>query len=430
MNRIANIPENNLPRIVIIGSGFAGMKLVRKLNKDKFEIILIDKNNYHQFQPLFYQVATAGLEPSSIAFPVRKAFQNYRHTHFRMAELLGINADEKEIETSIGKMNYDFLVLAIGADTNFFGQKDIENSSMPMKSVSEALRIRNTILENYEIAINTDDILGQQELMNIVIVGGGATGVELAGALAEMKKYIFPRDYPEIDFSKVDIYLVEANNRLLTSMTIESSKKAEIYLKNMGVKVIKDSRVKSFENKRVILEQGMTIPTVTLLWTAGIRVPLIKGIERAEIIVKSGRIKVNRFSQVESYNDIFAIGDMAYMEEPSYPLGHPQVAPPAIQQAVCLSKNMERLISEKSMKEFHYRHRGTMATVGRNRAVFENGKIRFGGFFAWAFWLFVHLMSIVGSKNRIFIFMNWMWNYMTYDQSLRLIMRPSGKKKN
>ena len=426
MNNIANIPDNELCRIVIVGGGFAGLKLVRKLNRNKFEIILIDKNNYHQFQPLYYQVATAGLEPSSIAFPMRKVFHGYKHTHFRMAELLSVDPDKKEIETSIGRVRYDYLVLATGADTNYFKMKDFENNSLPMKSVSEALRIRNSILENYEKALNTNEKKEQQELMNIVIVGGGATGVELAGALSEMKRYVFPRDYPEIDFGQVDIYLLEAGKRLLASMSEFSSGKAEKYLKTMGVKVFTDTKVTGYENKKVLMDEGKMIPSATILWTAGIRIPEIKGLNEA-VLYKNGRIKVNRYNQVEPYSDIFALGDMVLMKEPNYMEGHPQTAPPAIQQARSLACNLEKLISGKKMKEFKYWHKGTMATVGRNRAVFDLGKIHFGGFVAWAIWLFVHLMSIVGSKNRIFIFMNWMWNYLSYDQSLRLIIRPSDK---
>ncbi len=429
MRKIANVPENNLPRVVIVGGGFAGMKLIRMLRNDRIEVVLIDRFNFHQFQPLYYQVATAGLEPSSIAFPLRKAIQKYKHSHFRMAELLRIDTEKKEIVTTIGNLSFDYLVLAIGAETNFFGSSEIKKTSMPMKSVGEALRIRNTILENYERAMNTEDETVQQELMNIVIVGGGATGVEMAGALAEMKKYIFPVDYPELDFSNVGIYLVEANERLLAAMSEKSSQKVEKYIKKMGVKVYTSSKVKSIEHNKVFLEDRTSIPTKTVIWTAGIRIPAISGIEKSEVLA-NGRLKVNRFSQLLHYENIFALGDMAYMEEPAYPRGHPQIAPPAIQQAALLAKNLKRLIFGKPMIEFVYKHRGIMATVGRNRAVAELGKIHFSGFPAWAFWLFIHLMSIVGSKNRIFIFLNWMWNYISYDQSLRLIIRPSTSTKS
>ncbi len=427
MQPIANIPQTSFPRIVIVGGGFAGMKLARKLSKKAFQVILIDKNNFHQFQPLYYQVATAGLEPSSIAFPMRKAFQKFEHTHFRMAELQKVIAERNEIETSLGRLSYNYLVLAIGADTNFYGKTDIEKTAMPMKSVGEALRIRNTILENYEKALNSTDPLEQQELMNIVIVGGGATGVELAGALAEMKRYVFPKDYPEMDFSKMGIYLIEASRRVLAGMSEDSSAKGAKYLKSMGVQVMTGTKVISFEAKRIKTDKDQTIPVEMVLWTAGIAVPEIEGIEKAEKM-RGGRILVNRFNQVEHYENIFAIGDMAYMTEPKYPNGHPQVAPPAIQQGSLLAENLEKWVEGRPLKEFSYSYQGSMATVGRNRAVVELGKFHFGGFVAWAFWLFVHLMSIVGSKNRVFIFMNWMVNYMSYDQSLRLIMKPSRRK--
>jgi NADH dehydrogenase len=427
MTPIANIPETTFPRVVIVGGGFAGMKLARKLSNKDLQVVLIDRHNFHQFQPLYYQVATAGLEPSSIAFPVRKAFQKFKHTHFRMADMLKVNPDKNEIETNIGSLSYNYLVLATGADTNFFGSADMEKSGMPMKSVGEALRIRNTILENYEKALNTTSEIEQQELMNIVIVGGGATGVELAGALAEMKKYVFPKDYPEMDFSKMGIYLIEAGPRVLAAMSEDSSAKVLKYLKAMGVLVFTETKVLSFESKRVATDKDQHIPAEIVLWTAGISVPHIDGIDKSEKM-RGGRLHVNRFNQVIPYENIFALGDTAFMTEPKYPNGHPQVAPPAIQQANHLSKNIERILSGKPMKEFFYSHQGSMATVGRNRAVVELGKFHFGGFMAWAFWLFVHLMSIVGSKNRLFIFMNWMVNYLSYDQSLRLIMKPSRRK--
>jgi NADH dehydrogenase len=424
---IANIPLSTFPRVVIVGGGFAGMKIARKLSKMDFQVILIDRNNFHQFQPLYYQVATAGLEPSSIAFPMRKAFQKYKNTHFRMAELHRVAPEKNEIETNIGTLSYNYLVLAIGADTNFFGREDMEKHGMPMKSVGEALRIRNTILENYEKALNTTNETEQQELMNIVIVGGGATGVELAGALAEMKRYVFPKDYPEMDFSRMGIYLVEASQRLLAAMSPDSSAKAEKYLKSMGVEILTETKVISFQEKRVKTDKNQTFLAEMVLWTAGIAVPPIDGIDKAEKM-RGGRIYVNRFNQVIPYENIFAIGDMALMIEPKYPNGHPQVAPPAIQQGNLLATNLERIQNGEPLKEFFYSHQGSMATVGRNKAVVELGKLHFGGFVAWAFWLFVHLMSIVGSKNRLFIFMNWMVNYMSYDQSLRLIMKPSRRK--
>ncbi|MCB8995587.1 MAG: NAD(P)/FAD-dependent oxidoreductase [Bacteroidales bacterium] len=427
MAPIANIPDSSFPRVVIIGGGFAGMRLALELSKKQFEVVLIDRNNFHQFQPLYYQVATAGLEPSSISFPMRKAFQKFKHTHFRMAEFLKACPEKNEIETSIGNVRYDYLVFAIGADTNYFGREDMIRAGLPMKSVGEALRIRNTILEHFERALNTDDPAEQSKLINIVIVGGGATGVELAGALSEMKRFVLPKDYPELDFSRMGIYLIEASERLLAAMSPKSSATVEKYLIKMGVNVHTSTKVLSFESNKVKTDKTPDISAEMVLWTAGISVPKVEGIDKAEVL-RGGRLKVNRFNQLLPYENIFAIGDMALMTEPDYPNGHPQVAPPAIQQASLLASNLDKLVSGKKMKEFHYQHKGSMATVGRNRAVAELGKIHIRGFVAWAFWLFVHLMSIVGSKNRVFIFMNWMWNYLSYDQSLRLIIKPSKRK--
>jgi len=422
-----NIPETGRKRIVIAGGGFAGLKLVSKLRGSEFQVILIDRNNYHQFQPLFYQVATAGLEPSAISFPFRKVFQNSRNTFIRIGEILSVNTDQQIVSTSLGDIRYDYLVIALGADTNFFGMKSISEHAIPMKSVSEALSLRNRILQNFEDALTCRDPELLKGLMTIVVVGGGPTGVEVSGTLAEMKKYILPKDYPELDFGKMEIHLIEAGSRLLAGMSPESSSKAENYLKKLGVKVTTNAQVSNYDGNVVDIHNGNSIRSKTLVWAAGITGIRINGIP-SDAMTRGNRIKVDRFNRVEGFGNIFALGDIACMVEPSYPNGHPQVAQPAIQQAKLLAKNILRLRSGKPLKEFSYTDKGSMATVGRNLAVVELPFIRFHGFIAWLTWMFVHLMAIVGIKNRLLIFINWFWNYVTYDQSLRLIIKPKPKQ--
>lgn len=421
-NLISKIPQTDKPRIVIVGGGFAGLKLAMKLSKSNFQIILLDKNNYHQFQPLFYQVATAGLEPSSISFPLRKIFQKHENIHFRVAELQSIDVSKKEINTNIGRLAYQYLVLALGADTNFYGMKDIEANAIPMKSTPEALFIRNTILMNYETAVNINDPDEETALMNIVIVGGGPTGVELAGALAEMRKYVLPKDYPELDFTNMKIYLLEANSRLLKTMKERSSKRALKYLENLGVNVRLDASVKTFDGGTVSLNDGTVFKTRTLLWAAGIKANEIEGLDPA-VYGPGRRLIVNEYLQLEQNTEIFVMGDMALLRSEDYPNGHPQVAQAAIQQARLIAKNLVRAGKGKQMLGFNYKDKGSLATIGRNMGVADLPGISLFGFTAWFVWIFVHLMAILGQKNKLLIFINWLWNYFTYDQSLRLILR-------
>jgi len=413
-------------RIVIIGAGFAGLKLARSLKNSEYEIVLIDKRNYHQFQPLFYQVATSGLEPSSISFPLRKIFQKCNNVHIRLAEVKSVDNEKKVVITNIGEINYDILVFSQGADTNFFGMQNIKDKGYAMKSTPEALEIRNSVLRCFEDALTTENEEYRQSLMNIAIVGGGATGVELAGALAEMKNYILPQDYPELDFSKMNIYLIEAGEKLLANMSAKSSEKVHKYMDKLGVKIMTKSQVKNYDGNFIYVNDNK-IPTKTVIWAAGIIGNKIEGL-KPEIIARSNRIKVNNFNLVEGYTDIYAIGDIAYMTDKNFPNAHPQVAQVAIQQANNLSVNLKNLLKNKEFKPFVYKDLGSMATVGRNLAVVDLPRLKFQGFLAWVFWLFIHLMSIVGVKNRIFIFINWFINYFTYDQSLRLIL--SEKRKN
>jgi NADH dehydrogenase len=423
----ANLPETNQKRIVIIGGGFGGLKLARKLSNTNYQVVLIDKNNYHQFQPLFYQVATAGLEPSSISFPFRKIFQKSENVLIRVAEIIRIVPEKNQLESNIGIINYDYLVIAIGADTNFFGNKQIMQHAIPMKSVGEALTLRNTILQNYEDAVLVDDDAERQGLMNVVVVGGGPTGVEVSGTLAEMKNLVLPKDYPELDFKMMQVYLLEGSPKVLGAFSEQASLKAKEYLLKLGVNLKCNARVKDYDGKIISLEDGSVIRTNTLVWAAGIIGNKLEGLNE-QIIGKGNRIEVDRYNKVTGYTNIYAIGDVAIMKEDAYPNGHPQVAQVAIQQGDLLATNFHSMAAGKTLKPFIYKDLGSMATIGRNKAVADLGKIKFQGFFAWMVWMFVHLMSIVGIKNRVVIFINWAWNYITFDQSLRLILKAKTRK--
>lgn len=421
-----NIPDTTRKRIVIVGAGFGGLQVARNLcHRDEFQLVLIDRQNYHQFQPLYYQVATAGLEASSICFPLRKAFPSDKDTHIRITDALEIHTDTKVLDTALGPIPYDYLVLATGADTNFFGLKNIQERALPMKTVSEAIAIRNRVLQNLEDALSAETEDERQGLMNIVVVGGGPTGVELCGTFAEMRKTVLPRDFPELDFMKMQIYLVEGGGELLGPMSVPSQEKSLQYIKELGVNVILNSHIIDFDGRiATIKESGDMLRTNTLVWAAGVKASPLNGLP-AEIIGRGGRVKVNRLNQAEGFTDIFAIGDVALMSaDDKFPNGHPQVAQPAIQQGKLLANNLIRLAKGEPAKEFAYHDLGTMATVGRGKAVVDLPYFKFQGFFAWLTWLFVHLLAIVGVKNRLVILINWMWNYINYDQSLRLIIKP------
>ncbi len=417
-----NIPDSNHPRVVIIGAGFAGFNLAKQLSEKNFQIVLLDKFNYHQFQPLLYQVAMAGLEPSSIIYPLRKAFQKNNNVHIRIAEVTQVNDKSKTVSTSLGRIYYDKLIIACGAKTNFFGNSEFEKQTFGLKSLSESLTLRNAILSDLELALMTPEYEKRQGFIDIVIVGGGATGVELAGALGEMKKYILPKDYPELNEKEVDIYLIHGGERLLLGMSEKASAKALNFLEKLDIKVMLDKRVVSFDGVHVTTQDGDKIRAHKVIWAAGIIANKIEGIP-AETLCYGNRIKVNRCNQIENMNDVFAIGDICYMETPSFPQAHPQVAQVAIQQ----SKNLAHNFIKSAEKEFTYKDYGSLATVGRNRAVADLPRIFMSGFIAWVLWLFVHLLSLIGFKNKIFVLLNWMWSYLTYDQSLRVIIKAAKK---
>ena len=421
-------------KLIIIGGGFGGLRLARKLsNKPGFDITLIDRFNYHQFQPLFYQVATAGLDASNISFPLRKVFHKSKNVRFRMAEVQKLLTTERKVVTDIGDFGYDVLVIATGADTNFFGNQQLIDNTFPMKSTVEALQLRHRLLHNFEDALNAKSALDLQRLMNIVIVGAGPTGVELSGAIADMKRFVLPKDYPELDFDKMKIYLLEGTGKTLAAMSEKSSAESQKYLQRLGVTVLTNSLLKNYDGKTVELQNGDKIETAMVIWAAGIKGNVPEGIN-ADLIAKGNRIKVNRHCQVNGFEDIYAIGDVAYMEEPSWPNGHPQVAPVAMQMADTVATNLIRqeMKSNKDLfEEFVYNDKGSMATVGRNLAVVDmpKPKLHFGGFFAWMIWMGLHLMLILGVKNRFFVFSNWLYNYFTYDQNLRLIFKEFYREK-
>ena len=420
-------------KVVIAGAGFGGLRLARQLNnKAGFEVTLVDRFNYHQFQPLFYQVATAGLDASNISFPLRKVFQRSKNVRIRLAEIVQILPEQHKLLTATEEIPYDVLVLAMGAGTNFFGNAQLEEHAFPMKSTVEALQLRYRILQNLEIALTVTDPVELQRLMNIVVVGGGPTGVELAGALAEMKQYVLPKEYPELDFSMMNIWLLEGSDKTLSTMSEKSSARSRKYLEKLGVNVKTNTLVKDYDGHTVLLAAGQEpIPSATVIWAAGIKGNVPEGIDKT-MIARGNRIKTDRYCRVLGQSDIYAIGDLACMETADYPQGHPMVAPVAMQMADLVADNLkllERKSNKRNQYEFVYRDKGSMATVGRNLAVVDipKPKLRLGGFIAWMIWMGLHLMLILGVKNRFFVFCNWLYNYITYDQNLRLIFREFDK---
>jgi len=415
-------------KVVIIGAGFAGIKLAGSLNnKAGFDVLLIDKFNYHQFQPLFYQVATGGLDASNISFPLRKAFQDSKNVRIRLTKVIGVVLNENKITTEIGDIDYDILVIATGADTNFFGNKNLIEYAFPMKSTIEALQLRHRLIENFENVLIAKTEEQKKKLMTVVIVGGGPTGVELGGAIAEMRKYTLPNDYPEIDFSTMKIYLLEGSGATLGPMSKKSQEQSQKYLEKLGVEVKLNSILKDYDGNKATLSSGEIIETNTVIWAAGVKGNVPEGIE-TDLIVRGNRIKVDRFNKMLGIENVYVVGDVAYMETPRYPKGHPQVANVAINQAKNLANNLRRIEMKSNpnkLEEFEYEDKGSMATVGRNLAVVDipKPKLHFAGFFAWLVWMFLHLVLILGVKNKIQVFVNWIYNYMTKDQSLRLIFK-------
>ena len=425
-----HIPQTEKKRVVVVGGGFAGLNIVDKIDSRLYQVVLIDRNNYHQFPPLLYQVASAGLEPGSICFPFRKLFHREKDFYFRMAQVERILPEENRILTSIGALDYDYLILATGTTTNYFANRNIERHALPMKDVQEALALRGNLLLNLEHALDDPSCRERRTLMNVVIVGGGATGVEIAGALSEMKRFVVPKDYPELK-SRMHVYLIEGTDRLLGVMSESASQHARKYLEEMGVRVLLGRRVNDYRDESVVLDDGETIPTAALIWVSGVTGNYPKGIPE-ENIVRGGRIATDAYNWMKGSDNLFVVGDLASMITPEYPKGHPQVAQVAIQQGKRVADNLNRTARGKTPQAFVYKDYGTMATVGRNRAVADIGRMHLHGFFAWAMWLVIHLRSILGVKNKLFVLLDWLWNYATYDRSNRFVFyhpEPSARKK-
>lgn len=415
-------------KVIVVGGGFAGIEFIKTLDEHLFDVLLIDKINYHQFQPLFYQVATSQLEPSSISFPLRNIFKKKTNVSIRLANVLSIDKTKKTITTSIGDFDYDYLVLAMGCTTNFFGNETIKQNALTLKSTFDAITMRNHILQTFENIISANE-LEKEGLFNFVIVGAGPTGVELAGAFAEIKIDVLPKDYRGIDFSRLNIMLIEGTKNTLNVMSSSSQIASKNYLEKMGVKIYTQTFVKNYDGKFLTLSTGEIIKTKTVIWAAGVIGNKLEGID-PEIITASNRLKVNRINKVLESDTIFAIGDIAFMETPSYPKGHPQLANVAINQAKLLAKNLKSLKQNKPTKNFEYKDLGSMATIGRNKAVVDLPFYHFKGYFAWLVWIFVHLMLILSVKNKLIIFINWAWTYTTKNTSLGLILSDAKKEMN
>ena len=423
-----NIPISKYPRIVIIGGGFAGIALSKKLRNKNVQVVLIDKHNYHTFQPLLYQVATGGLEAGSIAYPIRKVIQEYKDFYFRLTSVKEIDTKHQKIITEIGDLHYDYLVIASGSKTNYFGNKEIERNSMSMKTIPQSLNIRSLILENFEQAVLTKNQADRNTLINFVLVGAGPTGVELAGALAEMKKAILQKDYPDLDIDKMQINLIQSGDRILNTMSEKSSAAAEKFLLDLGVKIWKNVRVTNYDGRTITTNTDLTFDSATVIWTAGVQGVKIVGLDSKSLVEKVDRVRVNQYNQVVGYDNIFAIGDICSMETEKYPQGHPMMAQPAMQQGKLLGENLIKLIHKKTMTPFEYKDKGSMATIGRNLAVVDLPHYHFSGIFAWFVWMFVHLFSLIGFKNKAVVFLNWVYNYIKFDREGRLIIRPFKKK--
>jgi NADH:ubiquinone reductase (H+-translocating) len=419
--------QQKIPKkLVIIGGGFGGVNLALQLRNDPaFEITLVDKNNYNFFPPLIYQVATGFLENSNISYPFRKLFGKYSNIHFRLGELTGVNPGAHTIQLNNGMLDYDYLVLATGVRTNYFGMENIRRNAIPMKNVNDALIMRNTILQRFELATIHPDPAEKKKLLTIVVAGGGPTGVEVSGMLADLCVHGFPKDYPELNGSGYEIYLVDGSEHLLSSMSAASQKVTLNTLEKMGVKVKLKARVRDFMDDRVLLSSGESIETKNLIWTAGITAMEFTGIPESSY-GRGKRLLADPYNKVIGLDDVYAIGDTSLQtHEPAYPEGHPQLAQVSIQQAKRLAANFKSLAAGKACNPFRYKDRGTMAIIGRNKAVADlPGKIHFKGFIAWFLWLFVHLISLISYRNRVKTLYNWTVAYLNKDQSLRFIVRP------
>jgi NADH dehydrogenase len=416
------IPGSNNPRVVVVGGGFAGLNLIKEIRKYKVQIVLIDRNNFHQFLPLLYQVAVCGIEPDNIVFPYRKLFKKYRNVIFRMAEVTGIHTSNNELLTTIGSIQYDYLVIASGVEPNYFGNNGFRNHGLGLNAVTDALDIRSKLLQNLEKAASSCIWEDKESLCNIAIVGGGPAGVEMAGALAEFRRYILPKDYPELRDIEMNIYLLEGGAHIMPWMPQKLSEKTYRYLNDLKVKILTNNTVLDYDGRKISLSHHESLFASLFIWTAGVKGVQIKGLP-AEIITKQNRIKVDPYNRAQTLNNVFAIGNIAFMQTDKYPNGHPMVAQAAIQQGKILAGNLKKLIEKRPLESFIYHDKGSMATIGKKKAVARIGSLSFSGFFAWLIWSGVHLMGIVGARNKVLIAINWLWNYFTYDKGDRVIIR-------
>ena len=423
-----NIPDTTKPRVVIVGGGFGGLYTAKKLSTKYFQVVLFDKHNYHTFQPLLYQVATAALQPDSIVGPLRNIFTKHKDFHFRMLKVLSINNNTQEISTTAGMLHYDYLVIATGMKTNFFGNKEIEQYAIPMKTIPNALNLRSHLMQMFEWAGMTQDKALQQKILTIVLAGAGPTGVELAGALSELRKHVLPKDYPQVDFSLMKIYLVDGMPRVLPPMSEKASAITQRTLEKFGIIIKTNTMVESYDGQVLTFKSGETIDTFTVIWSAGVTGEAIEGLYKEWI--ERGRILTDEYCRVKGSNNIFAIGDIALMKTTDYPKGHPGVAQPAIQMGKYIGKNLKALHEGKNIAPFKYFDKGSRATIGRGKAVADIGKLHFGGRPAWWIWLFVHLTFLITFRNKLFVLVNWFWNYITFDKGNRLIIRPYVKSGN
>lgn len=417
-----NIPETNKPRVVIIGGGFGGLYTLKTLGTKYFQVVLFDKHNYHTFQPLLYQVATAGLQPDSIVGPLRKIFNSYEDFHFRMLKVLSVDPELQAVQTSAGSLHYDYLVIATGMKTNFFGNKQIEQFALPMKSIPNALNLRSHLMQMFEWASMTTNDALKNNILTIVLAGAGPTGVELAGALSELRKHVLPKDYPTIDFSRMKIYLVDGMSRVLPPMSEKASEITQHSLEKLGIIIKLNSMVDSYDGRTLKFKSGETIETYTLIWSAGVTGEAINGLKKEWI--EKGRLLTDTNCRIIGSKNIYAIGDIALMKTEEYPKGHPGVAQPAIQMGKYIGKNLKDIHEGKKIKPFRYFDKGSLATIGRGKAVADIGKFHFGGRPAWWIWLFVHITFLITFRNKLFVLMSWFWNYITFDKGNRLIIRP------
>jgi NADH:ubiquinone reductase (H+-translocating) len=415
-------------KIIVIGGGFAGIEFIKNLDENSFEVLLIDKVNHHQFQPLFYQVATSQLEPSSISFPLRKIFKGRKNLQIRVAEVLSVDTINNKIQTTIGTFEFDYLVLATGCKTNFFGKTDIAKNVLTLKTTNDAINIRNHILQTFEKILSADTA-EKESLFNLVIVGAGPTGVELAGAFAEIKKNILPKDYPGVDFTKFKVIIVEGSPNTLNNMSTNAQSQSKKYLKNMGVILHNNTYVEKYDGTQLTFMDGTVIQTKSVIWATGVVGNTLKGLDKKQY-GPAARLLVDRYHALVGLPTIFALGDIALMTTPKYPNGHPQLANVAVKQAQNLAKNFNQILQHSSRSEFEYNDVGSLATIGRNKAVVDLPFLKFSGYFAWLFWMFLHLMLILNVKNKLIIFINWAWAYVHQDTSLRLILIPNQKTQN